>query len=160
MSLLLSFLPWFLIQKDIPDFPYAFSDPDLEVISPRSSFLVLGNEIVQSQSGHSGLHCYEVGHYFLGYFYACMSTKSFQSCPTLCYLTDCSPPGSSVHGILQARRLEWVVAIPFAGDLPNPGIEPRSPAFQADLVWATKETIPWIKQNTSLYISIYFIYIL
>ena len=35
-----------------------------------------------------------------------------QSCPTLCDLMDCSPPGSSVHGILQARTLEWVV-IPF-----------------------------------------------
>ena len=32
-----------------------------------------------------------------------------QSCPTLCSLMDCSPPGSSVHGTLQARILEWVV---------------------------------------------------
>ena len=39
--------------------------------------------------------------------------------------------GSSVHGILQARILEWV-AIPSPGDLPNPGIEPRFPALQAD----------------------------
>ena len=31
-----------------------------------------------------------------------------QSCPTLCDPLDCSPPGSSVHGILQARLLEWV----------------------------------------------------
>ena len=31
-----------------------------------------------------------------------------QSCPTLCDLMDCSPPGSSVHGILQAKILEWV----------------------------------------------------
>ena len=31
-----------------------------------------------------------------------------QSCPTLCNPMDCSPPGSFVHGILQARRLEWV----------------------------------------------------
>ena len=46
-------------------------------------------------------------------------------------LMDCSPPGSSVHGILQARVLEWV-AISFPRDLPNPGIEPRSPALQAD----------------------------
>ena len=30
-----------------------------------------------------------------------------KSCPTLCNPTDCSPPGSSVHGILQARILEW-----------------------------------------------------
>ena len=44
---------------------------------------------------------------------------------------DCSPPGSSVHGILQARVLEWV-AIPSSGDLPNPGIEPWFPALQAD----------------------------
>jgi len=36
-----------------------------------------------------------------------------QSCPTLCDPKDCSPPGSSVHGILQARILEWV-AIPFS----------------------------------------------
>ena len=31
-----------------------------------------------------------------------------QSCPTLCDHVDCSPPGSSVHGILQARILQWV----------------------------------------------------
>ena len=31
-----------------------------------------------------------------------------QPCPTLCDLTDCSPPGSSIHGILQVRILEWV----------------------------------------------------
>ena len=36
------------------------------------------------------------------------SVKSLQSCPTLCDAMDCSPPGSSVHGILQARILEWV----------------------------------------------------
>ena len=36
-----------------------------------------------------------------------------QSCPTLCDSMDCSPPGSSVRGILQARILEWV-AIPFS----------------------------------------------
>ena len=44
---------------------------------------------------------------------------------------DCSPPRSSVHGILQARILEWV-AIFFSRDLPNPVIEPGSPALQAD----------------------------
>ena len=36
-----------------------------------------------------------------------------QSCPTLCDPKDCSPPGSSVHGIVQARILEWF-AIPFS----------------------------------------------
>ena len=42
------------------------------------------------------------------------AAKSLQSCPTLCYPMDCSPPGSSVHGIFQARVLEWG-AIAFSG---------------------------------------------
>ena len=54
-----------------------------------------------------------------------------QSCPTLCDPMDCSLPGSSHHGILQARVLEWV-AISFFRDFPYPGIKPGSPAFQAD----------------------------
>ena len=44
---------------------------------------------------------------------------------------DYSPPGFSVHRILEAGIMEWV-AIPFSGDLPDPGIEHRSPALQAD----------------------------
>ena len=50
----------------------------------------------------------------------------FQLCPTLCDPTDCSSPGSSVHGIFQERLLEWVA---------NPGIEhmsPTSPAWQEE----------------------------
>ena len=46
----------------------------------------------------------------------------------LCDPLDYSPQGSSVRGILQARILEWA-AFPSPGDLPNPGIEPRSPAL-------------------------------
>ena len=49
----------------------------------------------------------------------------------LCNLMNCSPPGSSVHGIFQARTLEWV-AIPFSKDLADPGIKPRSPSLQVD----------------------------
>ena len=44
---------------------------------------------------------------------------------------DSSSTGSSVHGILQARILEWV-AVPSPGDLLDPGIEPGSPTSQAD----------------------------
>ena len=38
----------------------------------------------------------------------CVHAKSLQLCPTLCNPMDCNPPGSSGHGILQARILEWV----------------------------------------------------
>ena len=58
-----------------------------------------------------------------GFLGACVCAKSFQSCLTLCDAVDGSPPGSSVHGILQARILEWV-AIPFSRDLSDPGMEP------------------------------------
>ena len=50
-----------------------------------------------------------------------------QSCLTLCDPVDCSFPGFSVHGVLQARILEWV-AIPFS----NSRIEPESPTLQVD----------------------------
>ena len=40
---------------------------------------------------------------------ACVHAKSIQLSPTLCDPADCSQPGSSIHGILQARILEWVV---------------------------------------------------
>jgi len=39
---------------------------------------------------------------------AAAAAKSLQSCPTLCDPRECSPPGSPVPGILQARTLEWV----------------------------------------------------
>ena len=53
---------------------------------------------------------------------------------------DCIPPDSSVHGVLQARILEWV-AIPLSRDLPDLGIEPGSPAVRMDslLSWVTRE---------------------
>ena len=50
-----------------------------------------------------------------------MHAKSLQSCPTLCDAMDCSLPGSSVHGILQARILEWVV-VPSSRCLSDPRI--------------------------------------
>ena len=54
-----------------------------------------------------------------------------QSCLTLCNPMDRGAWQATVHGILQARILEWV-AIPFSRDLPNPGIERGPPALQAD----------------------------
>ena len=47
-----------------------------------------------------------------------VNAKSPQLCLTLCDPMDCSPPGSSVHGIPQARALEWVAG----WDLPDPGV--------------------------------------
>ena len=70
-----------------------------------------------------------------------MKVKVTHLCSTLCNLIN-----YMVHGILQARILEWV-AFPFSRDLPNPGIEPRSLALQADSLPAE----PWGKpKNTGV----------
>ena len=54
-----------------------------------------------------------------------------ESCPTLCDLMDCSLPGSSVHGILQARTLEWA-AIPFS----------RRSTWLRDRTWVQADSLP------------------
>ena len=53
----------------------------------------------------------------------CLRARTHQSCPTLCNSVDCSPPGTSVHGILQARILERI-AMPF----PRGSFWPRNQA--------------------------------
>ena len=54
-----------------------------------------------------------------------------QLCLTLCNPMFCSPSGSTVHGILQEEYCSGLPC-PSPGNLPHPGMEPRSPALQAD----------------------------
>ena len=54
-----------------------------------------------------------------------MCAKLLQSCPTLCDPMDGRPPGSSVHGLLQAKYWSGLPCRS-PGDLPNPGIKPAS----------------------------------
>ena len=75
----------------------------------------------------------------------CVHAKSLQSCPTLCHPMDCNPPGSSVHGILQARILEWV-AIFFSRGFSQPRVfEPWVRTWVSYIagrfftIWATRK---------------------
>ena len=61
----------------------------------------------------------------------CCCVVVIQLCLTLCDPMDCSLPGFSVYGILQARIKECL-ALPFSRDLPDPGMWPRSPTLEAD----------------------------
>ena len=54
-----------------------------------------------------------------------MYAKSLQSWPNVCDHMGCSPPGSSVHGILQARILEWVAMPSSRGIFPSQGSNPH-----------------------------------
>ena len=64
-----------------------------------------------------------------------------RSCPTLCDLMDCSPPDSSIHGIFQARILEWG-AISFSRGSPRPRdwIHLSRIAGRLVKVWATRNS--------------------
>ena len=61
----------------------------------------------------------------------CVCVLVIQSRPILCDPMDCNLPDSFVHGILQARILEWF-SFPSLGNLLDPGIKRRSPALQAN----------------------------
>ena len=74
----------------------------------------------------------------------CMCAKSLQLCLTLCDSMDCSPPGSSIHGILQAKILQWV-AISSSKGSSQPGIKPASPVtppLQADSLLLSHQGSP------------------
>ena len=62
------------------------------------------------------------------------------SCPTLCDPKDCSPPGFSVHGILQARMLEWV-AIPFSWESSQPRVWTQVSCITGRFftIWSTRK---------------------
>ena len=84
-----------------------------------------------------------------GVIYSMVTVGPSLSCPTLCSPMDCSPPGSSVHGISQARVLGGLL-FPPPGDLPNPGIEPASPALQADSSSSEPPGEPFISEVKKL----------
>ena len=92
-----------------------------------------------------------------------MRVKITQSCLTLCSPMDCSPPGSSDHGIFQARVLEWIVISFYQGIFPTQGSNPDLPNCRQTLyslshqdylmsikcmneTWVFKETV-WKKIN-------------
>ena len=107
-----------------------WEDPLEKEMATHSSILAQRIPWTEEPGGLQSMGSQRVRHDWVTSLTLC--AKSLQSCLTFCDPMDCSPPGSSVHGILQARILEWV-AIPFSpGDLSKPGIKPGSPALQAD----------------------------
>ena len=83
---------------------------------------------------------------------ACSVTKSRL---TLCDPTGCSPPGSSVHGIFQARILEWVAISTFQGIIPTQGL---NPCLLQLLLWKLWVLTTWLpgKSQQVLFLSLIF----
>ena len=77
-------------------------------------------------------------------FYSFLTVIDAQPCPTLCDPKDWSPPSSSVHGILQARILEWV-AVPFSRRFSQPRDQTQVSLMAGIffIVWVTREALSW-----------------
>ena len=95
-----------------------------------------------SPGKNTGVDC----HFLLQYMKVKSESEVTQSCPTLIDLMDCSLPGSSIHGIFQARVMEWG-AIAFSNDQPrqhiqkqrhyfaNKGLSSQGYCFSSSHVW-------------------------
>ena len=85
----------------------------------------------------------------------CLGAKLvLKSCPTLCHPMDCSPQGSTVHGIFQARILEWV-AISFSRGSPQPRNRTCVPCIDRQIFyhWATRGAPDFLLDFTNISLS-------
>ena len=83
----------------------------------------------------------------------CVHAKLLQSRPTLCDFMDYSLPGSSIHGILQARILEWLPHPPPV-NLPDQGIELKSPALHVDSFPLSHQGSPKTKHTFTIFVVV------
>ena len=83
-----------------------------------------------------------------------MCAKSLQSCPTLCDPIDCSPPGSSVPGILQAGMLEWV-AVPSSrgSSRPRDGTRVSYVSYIGRRFFTTRAPVLYFKYLVILFVN-------
>ena len=81
--------------------PIVLSWPVEDILPPLASFIAVEESVVSLIAIPSWVM------HLIRKSTAAAAAKSLQSCPTLCDPMDCSPPGSSIHGIFQARVLEW-----------------------------------------------------
>ena len=102
-------------------------------------FLRTAHVVWRKNAVFSTKECFKDGILYLSSKPFCVIVLIAQSCLTLCSPTDCSSPGSSVHGILQAGILEGLPCPP-PGHLPDPRIEP-SPLHCRQILYHSVESI-------------------
>ena len=115
---------------DIVRFPVLSKTFSAKNHSSRPAAYFLDVRTISASNHRASKKCF----FYSGPLQNCCCCLVAKSCLIFCDPVDCSPPGSSVQGISHARILEWS---PFSapGDLPNPGIEPVSPASLLHCRW-------------------------
>ena len=127
-----------LSRTRLSDFTFTFHFHALEKeMETHSSVLAWRIPGMGEPGGLPSMGSYRVGHNWSDLAAAAADilslacAQSLQLCLTLCSPLGHRPPGSCVHGILQARILEWVAISSSPGGLPNPGNKPASPTSPA-----------------------------
>ena len=107
-------------RTQLSDFTFTFHFHALEKdMVTHSSVLAWRIPGIGEPGGLSSMGSHRVRHNWSDLAAERVKVKVPQSCLTLCDPMDCSRPGSSIHGILQARTLDWV-AVPFSRGFSQP----------------------------------------
>ena len=104
------------------------------------------HSLLQGSLGNSSVQCTRKDHFLISWLsksyqlWLCMLCSVAQSCPTLCNPMNCSPPGSSVREVLQARILEWVTMPSSRGSShPRDWTQVSHIAGRFFTIWTTRE---------------------
>ena len=104
----------------------------LDLLCSRSNCIYVKTMTIKgNKSFPTCSHCLDK-HYFFFLNIVCVKVLAAQSCPTLFSSMDCSPPGSSVHGVFPGKNTGVDSHSLLQGIFPTEGFEAGSPALQAD----------------------------
>ena len=144
---------WILYQLSHQESPrilewiaYPFSSESSQLSNQSGISCIAGRFFTRQLCKYFSFCCWNITRclWFFSYpiFYVCMCVLVTQSCLTLFDLMNCSPPDSSVHGILQPRILEWV-AIPFSRGSSQPRDQTHVSCFPGRFftIWACREAL-------------------
>ena len=101
---------------------------------PRSLAVILGPQLIRAVLSQEELSA--------SCLLSFLCVLSLQSCPALCDPTDRSPPGNSVHGIVEARLLEWV-AMPFSRGSSQPRYRTQVSCIPCTGRWLLYHCVTW-----------------